>query len=286
MAEPAAPGAETTTPQPPPCVVEARGVGKTWPDGNVALHDITFRIEDLPGQGELITLVGPSGCGKSTLLNLIAGFDTHLPPTTGELLVFGEPVTGPGRDRGMIFQKYSSYPHLRVWQNIGFGLNLHRRQLGLSAADVREQAHAWAKRVHMDGSEQKYPHELSGGMQQRVAIARTLALRPRIILMDEPFSALDEPTRYEMQDLIVELWNEVEATVFFVTHSLAEAVYLGDRMWIFSPSPGTIAKQITDLPLPTEPAVVMQTRPAFEERVRAVGEVFMHLAHGGERSDG
>ncbi len=264
-----------------PPVVEAVGVSKVWDAGTpreqVALHDINFRIDDLASQGEFITIVGPSGCGKSTLLNLIAGFDTHLPPTTGELRVFGRPVTGPGVERGMIFQKYSSYPHLRVWQNIAFGLNLHRERLGLSAAEVREQAIGWAAKVGLAGHEQKFPAELSGGMQQRVAIARTLALKPRIILMDEPFSALDEPTRLAMQDLLVALWREAEATVFFVTHSLIEAAYLGDRLWIFSRPPGTIARVITDIPRPVEPALVMQSRPDFEALVRDLAQVFLEV---------
>lgn len=288
MAEP--PPGEAAPPAPRPPVVEARGVSKVFnpgrPDEHLAIRDINFRIEDLEGRGELITIVGPSGCGKSTLLNLIAGFDSHLPPTTGELLVFGEPVSGPGEDRGMIFQRYSSYPHLRVWENIAFGLNLHRRRLGLSRREIRDQATEWARRVHLQGHEHKYPHELSGGMQQRVAIARTLALKPRIILMDEPFSALDEPTRFDMQNLIVELWKEVEATVFFVSHSLAEAVYLGDRLWIFSPAPGTIAKEVTDLPLPDEPALEMQSRTWFQERVRELADEFLSVTGRREGSDG
>ena len=264
---------------PEPLVAQAVGVSKVWDEGTPrakpALVDINFAVEDIPGRGEFVAMVGPSGCGKSTLLNLLAGFDTHLPPTTGTLNVLGEPVVGPDRRRGMIFQKYSSYPHLTVWQNIAFGLNLHRRELGYSAGEVKDLAFEWAVKVNLSGSEQLYPSQLSGGMQQRVAIARTLALRPRIILMDEPFSALDEPTRYAMQDLIVELWREVEATVFLVTHSLTEGVYLGDRLWIFSPSPGTIARELGDVPLPVEPAIVQQARPEFRDYVEAVTEEFL-----------
>jgi ABC-type nitrate/sulfonate/bicarbonate transport system ATPase subunit len=193
------------------------------------------------------------------------------------MYVRNQPITGPGRDRGMIFQKYSSYPHRTVLRNVTFGLEMHRRELGLSRREMDDLAREWIQRVHLDGNERKYPHELSGGMQQRVAIARTLALKPRIILMDEPFSALDEPTRYEMQDLIAELWREQEATVFMVTHSVAEACYLGDRIWIFSPSPGTIAKEISDLPLPTEPAMVQQSKPEFEEVLQDVTREFQRL---------
>ncbi|MBI5833739.1 MAG: ABC transporter ATP-binding protein [Armatimonadetes bacterium] len=260
-------------------VAQASGVSKVWdadtPQAKPALVDINFAVEDVPGRGEFVAMVGPSGCGKSTLLNMLAGFDTHLPPTTGSLSVLGEPVAGPDRRRGMIFQKYSSYPHLTVWQNIAFGLNLHRRDLGLSAREVRDLAFEWAGKVNLAGCENLYPSQLSGGMQQRVAIARTLALKPRIILMDEPFSALDEPTRYAMQDLIVGLWREVEATVFMVTHSLIEGVYLGDRLWIFSPSPGTIARELNDVPLPVEPAMVQQARPEFREYVENVTREFL-----------
>lgn len=283
MAEPGAAAAR-------PPVVEAKEVSKTFNFGTrearPALRDINFRVDDTAGSGEFITMVGPSGCGKSTLLNLIAGFDTHLPPTTGELKVFGEPVTGPGENRGMVFQRYSSYPHLTVWQNIAFGLNLHRHRLGLSAGDIREQAYAWAKKVRLEGSERLYPRDLSGGMQQRVAIARSLALKPRILLMDEPFSALDEPTRLEMQDLLVDLWRDNEATVFFVTHSLVEAVYLGDRLWIFSAPPGTIARQISDLPLPVEPALVQQSRADFEEYVRELSRTFLTVTGRAGESGG
>ncbi len=264
-----------------PPVLAARGVSKVFghgPTAHAALRDINFEITDLAGAGEFIALVGPSGCGKSTLLNLIAGFSTHLPPTTGELRVFGQPIVGPGADRAMIFQKYSSFPHLRVWENIAFGLNLHRHALGLSAAAVREAAYEWARKVNLAGSENLYPHELSGGMQQRVAIARTLALKPRIILMDEPFSALDEPTRFTMQDLLVELWREIEATILFVTHSLTEGVYLSDRLWIFSAAPGTIVKQVNDVPLPVEPAIIQQNRPEFVARVHEITADFLRLA--------
>ena len=267
--------------EPAPSVVEFRNVSKVFDQGTrnefLAIKDVNFAIEDVPGRGEFVCIVGPSGCGKSTLLNLIAGFQKHLPPTTGEVYVRGRPLTGPGRDRGMIFQKYSSYPHRTVLRNVTFGLELHRKDLGLSRSQMDDLAMEWIRRVHLEGHERKYPHELSGGMQQRVAIARTLALKPRIILMDEPFSALDEPTRYEMQDLIVELWRNVEATVFMVTHSIAEAVYLGDRVWIFTPSPGTIGMEIDDVPLPTEPALVQQTRRDFEDVLQRVTHEFQRL---------
>ncbi|EKD81157.1 MAG: ABC transporter related-protein, partial [uncultured bacterium] len=218
-------------------IVSFRNVHKVFNPGTsnefVALQNINFEIEDLPDVGEFIALVGPSGCGKSTVLNLIQGFQEVGGPTAGEVLVRNKPVTGPGRDRGMIFQKYSSFPHLTVLQNVMFGLELNQESLGYSPSVMEKLAREMLAKVGMHGHEDKFPYQLSGGQQQRVAIARTLVLKPRIILMDEPFSALDEPTRIEMQQLITNLWHEVEATVFIVTHSLAEAVYLSDRIFMF-----------------------------------------------------
>ncbi len=231
-----------------PPIVSFRNVHKVFNPGTpnefVALQNINFEIEDLPDIGEFIALVGPSGCGKSTVLNLIQGFQEVGGPTAGEVLVRSKPVTGPGRDRGMIFQKYSSFPHLTVLQNVMFGLELNRESLGYSATVMEKLAREMLDKVGMKGHEDKFPYQLSGGQQQRVAIARTLVLKPRIILMDEPFSALDEPTRIEMQQLITNLWHEVEATVFIVTHSLAEAVYLSDRIFMFKANPGRLVSQI------------------------------------------
>jgi ABC-type nitrate/sulfonate/bicarbonate transport system ATPase subunit len=263
-----------------PPIVEFRGVTKTFDDGTprafTAIRDVTFQVEDHPTRGELVAIVGPSGCGKSTILNLIAGFDSHLPPTTGEVLVHGQPVTGPGADRGMIFQKYSSFPHLTVIDNVAFGLDLNRARLGLDRAQVRDTAAEWVKRVGLGGHEQKYPSQLSGGQQQRVAIARTLAIKPSILLMDEPFSALDEPTRLDMQRLLVDLWRTIHPTVFLVTHSIAEAVFLGDRVWIVSPSPGTLAVEIHDVLPPTngvDPEEAL-SRPDYLQAIRVVSEEF------------
>ncbi|OGK08445.1 MAG: hypothetical protein A2W80_14700 [Candidatus Riflebacteria bacterium GWC2_50_8] len=229
-------------------MVSFRNVHKVFNPGTpnefVALQNINFEIEDLPDVGEFIALVGPSGCGKSTVLNLIQGFQEVGGPTAGEVLVRNKRVTGPGRDRGMIFQKYSSFPHLTVLQNVMFGLDLNSESLGYSHAVMEKLAREMLIKVGMRGHEDKFPYQLSGGQQQRVAIARTLVLKPRIILMDEPFSALDEPTRIEMQQLITNLWHEVEATVFIVTHSIAEAVYLSDRIFMFKANPGRLVSQI------------------------------------------
>jgi NitT/TauT family transport system ATP-binding protein len=269
-----------------PVVVEFRDVTKTFNPGQpqqfTALKGVTFRVEDEPDFGEFVALVGPSGCGKSTILNLIHGFSDVYPPTEGEVLVHGQPVTGPGRDRGMIFQKYSSFPQRTVLRNVTFGLELNQGELGLSRSAIEDEAASWIKKVGLAGHERKYPHQLSGGQQQRVAIARSLALKPKIILMDEPFSALDEPTRYEMQRLIMDLWREVQATVFIVTHSISEAVYLGDRVWVITPAPGRIGKEFRETIPHTrnEDPITAQESKAFKDVVADVAHAFRALEKG------
>lgn len=235
-----------------------------------ALKNINAFVEDVPDSGEFIALLGPSGCGKSTILNLIAGF---LKPTSGEILVNDKAVEGPGSDRGMIFQKYSLFPHLTVLKNVLFGLEIDRRA-PRSGEESCKLAMAMLARVGLKGHEFKYPHQLSGGQQQRVAIARTLVLNPKIILMDEPFSALDEPTRLEMQKLIVELWHQIKPTIFVVTHSVAEAVYLAERVWIMSRSPGQLVYDITDCIPPTvgEDPLEAQKSANFEKGVKVVSD--------------
>jgi ABC-type nitrate/sulfonate/bicarbonate transport system ATPase subunit len=228
-------------------VLELRNVSKSFvsPDGREfqAIKDVDLEIADEPGRGEFRVFLGPSGCGKSTILNIVAGL---FPPTSGEALLRGRPIAGPGPDRGMVFQSYSSYPWLTVLDNVAFGLMLRG-----TPRDQREQvARAWIRKVGLAGSERKYPNQLSGGMRQRVAIARTLAVKPQIILMDEPFGALDVQTRLGMQNLINELWEEIEGTILFVTHDIAEAVYLADKIHILSAGPGTLVDEVeVDLPL-------------------------------------
>jgi len=267
-------------------VVEFRQVEKTFspatPRAFTALRDVSFRVDDRPGAGEFIAIIGPSGCGKSTILNLIQGFSDVYPPTRGEVLVRGKPVTGPGRDRGMVFQKYSSFPHRTVLRNVTFGLEVNRHELGHSRSRMDELARGWLSRVGLGGHEEKYPQQLSGGQQQRVALARSLILKPQIILMDEPFSALDEPTRYDMQRLITELWHDVEATVFLVTHSITEAVYLGDRVWIMASNPGRIAAAFDDIVPPTRDSdpIEVQQDSAFKRAVEQVTEAFSAVEAG------
>ncbi len=273
---------------PKPPVVTFKNVSKVFNPGTPhefkALENITFSIEDLPDIGEFIALIGPSGCGKSTVLNLIQGFPEVWPPTTGEVLVRNVPVTGPGKDRGMIFQKYSSFPHKTVLENVMFGLEINAPAYG-DPSTMKTRAMEIIKKVGLSGHEHKYPYQLSGGQQQRVAIARTLVLKPRIILMDEPFSALDEPTRIDMQQLITDLWHEVEATVFIVTHSVAEACYLGDRIFIFAPAPGRLVKQIMVRPedIGKEPGLSpleVQESPKFKEFLKGVTEEFLKIEEG------
>jgi len=242
-----------------PHVTEFKNVTKKF-DDRVILDKITFHVEDIPNKGELITVVGQSGCGKSTLCKLIAGLQPHWPPTEGEVLAFGKHVEKPSPDRGVVDQKYSLLPHLTVLGNIAFGLKLK----GVRRQDREAQAAEWIKKVELTGSEHKFPFELSGGMQQRVAIAATLILKPRIIIMDEPFGALDPKIRIQMQSLLINLWNEQESTVFFVTHSAEEAVYLGDRVLRMRANPGTIA-EIIPVPRPDRPLAVMRKEPDFRD---------------------
>ena len=248
-----------TAPSAPPVVLFDR-VTKTYDNGFTAIKNVSFVVEDIPNTMEFVTILGPSGCGKSTVLRLIAGLTPQHPATSGTVLVQGKPVVAPGADRGMVFQDYSSFDNRTVQDNVAFGLECR----GVAADERRERAREWIRKVGLDVDRDagKYPHQLSGGMRQRVAIARTLILNPRIILMDEPFGALDPATRLRMQDLLVSLSREAQATVFFVTHSIEEAVYLGDRTYVFSSCPGTILKEMA-VPKPDFPAKEMQRQPEF-----------------------
>jgi ABC-type nitrate/sulfonate/bicarbonate transport system ATPase subunit len=223
-----------------------RNVSRTFPAANGevvnALEAINLEIEDAYSRegrdiGEFRVLLGPSGCGKSTLLRLIAGLDQA---DTGEILVNGAPVLGPGKDRGMVFQKYTSFPWLTVAGNIAYGLKIN----GVPEKQRKETVAQLIQEIGLSGFENAYPETLSGGMQQRVAIARTLALRPSVILMDEPFGALDAQTRSEMQQLLLKVWDETASTILFVTHDVEEAIYLADRIFIMSAHPGTIIEDV------------------------------------------
>jgi NitT/TauT family transport system ATP-binding protein len=263
-----APPAETSQVQ-AANVVDFRNVTKRFGELTV-IRDVTFSVPDLPDKGEFIAILGPSGCGKSTVLRLIAGLRPHYPATDGTVLVLDKPVESPGSDRGMVFQDYTSFDNRTVEDNVAFGLECR----GVPTAERSERAREWIAKVGLDVKRDaaKYPSELSGGMRQRVAIARTLILSPRIILMDEPFGALDPTTRLHMQELLVDLWKEAQATVFFVTHSIEEAVYLGDRVYVFSSPPGTIIREMT-IPPPTLPPKDMLKERAFIDRVSELRDV-------------
>lgn len=202
-----------------------------------ALEDISLTVP----AGEFLTLVGPSGSGKTTLLDLLGGLST---PTSGEVLVDGEVVTGPGLDRGVVFQQYALFPWRTALANVAFGLE----QLPLSRRERTERAREYLALVGLSGFEERLPHELSGGMKQRVAIARSLAYEPGILLMDEPFAALDAQTREQLQDELLRIWRTTGTTAVFITHGIEEAVYLGQRVAILSSRPGRL-KQVVDIDL-------------------------------------
>jgi len=199
-------------------------------------------------KGEFICLIGASGCGKSTLLRMAAGFET---PTTGDVLMWGTPVSGPGPTRGMVFQDYGLFPWLTVRDNIGFG----PKSCGRPKAEVKETAEKFIELVGLQHFANAYPHQLSGGMKQRVAIARVLANDAELVLMDEPFGALDAMTRERLQDELVQIWARTGLTVLFVTHAIDEAVFLADRVVVMSPGPGRIDNEYTiNLPRPRDMA--------------------------------
>jgi NitT/TauT family transport system ATP-binding protein len=199
-----------------------------------ALQDVSFGVD----ASEFLCVVGQSGCGKTTMLNIVAGF---LKPTKGEIRISGKTVTGKGLDRGSVFQDFAQlFPWRTAQRNIEFGLEMK----GISKEERAEVALRFLRLVNLEKFARSYPHELSGGMQQRVAIARALAYNPAVLLMDEPFAALDALTREEMQHFLVDVWRETNKTVIYVTHNVAEAVYLADRVIIFSPHPGTVKAQV------------------------------------------
>jgi len=256
-----------------PPVVSFRNVTKRFGDFT-AIKDVSFDIQDYPNRGEFVSILGPSGCGKSTVIRMIAGLAPQFPQTEGEVLIDGKPVTGPGADRGMVFQDYTSFDHMSVLENVAFGLICR----GMAKNEAYDKARHWISKVGLSikNDQDKYPHQLSGGMRQRVAIARTLILEPRIILMDEPFGALDPPTRARMQDNLVDLWREQAPTIFFITHSIEEAVFLGDHVLIFSNSPGTVLKNIR-IPPPDRPSLQMHRDPQFQETVFGIRDIIEKL---------
>ncbi|MBA3774514.1 MAG: ABC transporter ATP-binding protein [Ramlibacter sp.] len=222
-------------------ILQITGVSKTFPGadgGTVALQATDLQVEE----NDFLTILGPSGCGKSTLLRMVAGLDT---PTSGSIELDGRPVTGPGADRGMVFQSYTLFPWLTVLQNVCFGL----REKGMALAGQQALARQFLAKVGLRGFENHFPKQLSGGMQQRTALARALVNNPRILLMDEPFGALDHQTRELMQELLQGIWEAERKTVLFVTHDIDEAIFMGNRAVVMSARPGRIK---CDVPVPLE----------------------------------
>ncbi|RQP24977.1 ABC transporter ATP-binding protein [Albitalea terrae] len=222
-------------------VLETRGLGKVYrgPNGETeALRDIDVRVH----RREFVCVIGPSGCGKSTLIRILAGLEKA---SSGQVLLDGAPVAGPGRDRGMVFQGYSLFPWLTVKRNVMFGPLM----AGSSRTMAESRAREWLELVGLTKFADAFPHQLSGGMRQRVAIARALANEPRILLMDEPFGALDAQTRAKMQKHLLDIWRNVDITVLFITHDLDEAVYLADRILVLKAHPGEV-QEVIEVPVP------------------------------------
>jgi ABC-type nitrate/sulfonate/bicarbonate transport system ATPase subunit len=246
-------------------VLEASHVKKSYGD-HLVIPELNFTINEIENRSEIISILGPSGSGKTTLLNLVAGL---VEPTDGVLFTRGKRIQGPGMDRGMIFQKYSSFPFLNVIENIVYPLIKVKK---MPKQEAYERAKFWIDKMFLNGAEYKFPRELSGGMQQRVAIARTLCMDAKILLMDEPFGALDRKIRWEMQDLMAELFflNFVhEVTVLFVTHDIPEATFLGDRIWMINK--GKIQEE-KFLERPSEPARITQSKKKFLDIVSYFNE--------------
>jgi NitT/TauT family transport system ATP-binding protein len=236
-----------------------RGISKTYPGDVHALDNISVSFP----RGELTSLLGPSGCGKTTLLKIIAGL---LPATSGEVRVNGRPVSGPGPERAFVFQDFALMPWATVMRNVAFGLELR----GVSRAAREEVAQRYIRQVGLAGFEQKYPHELSGGMRQRVGLARALCVDADVLLMDEPFSAVDEQTRRKFQEDLLALVAQEKKTFIFVTHSIEEAVYVSDRIVLLSPRPGRISQVIEpDIPREGDPDAIRR-HPVYLDTVDAI----------------
>jgi NitT/TauT family transport system ATP-binding protein len=238
-------------------------VDKVFPGAGrevVALRDINLEI----ARGQFVCLLGPSGCGKSTLLNAVAGFAL---PSAGAITADGQPVTGPGPARGMVFQEYALFPWMTVADNIAFGLQIK----GRPKAEIAATVDRLLAMLSLGEFRHRYPKDLSGGMRQRVAIARVLALDSPIMLMDEPFGALDALTRRNLQDELLRIWSELKKTILFVTHSIEEAIYLADRIVVMTYRPGTVKRDLlVDLPRPRDPAA-----PEFNALKRELGQLVM-----------
>lgn len=231
--------------------------------------------------GEFVSLIGPSGCGKSTLLNAVAGF---LKPNGGQVMLDGQAITGPGSDRGVVFQQYSLFPWMTVRKNVEFGLKMK----GVSSTERESQARTLLGLAGLLSFENHYPDQLSGGMKQRVGIVRALATSPQVLLMDEPFGALDSQTRVVMQEILTNMWQRLRISVLFITHDIDEAVFLSDRIYVMTARPGRIKAELP-VPLPRPRTPEMTATPEFAAMVRQIKGLIREesiAAMGGELSEG
>jgi len=226
-------------------------VYKTAKGETLALKNVNFKTH----RREFVCVIGASGCGKSTLIRILAGLEPH---TSGDVLLDNKPVNGPGRDRGMVFQGYTLFPWLSVRKNVMFGLQMNN----IGREEAEREADLWLELVGLDKFAHAYPHELSGGMKQRVAIARALVNQPRILLMDEPFGALDAQTRSKMQAHLLEIWRNIDITILFITHDLDEAIYLADRILVLKAHPGEV-QELIEVPVPRPRSAMQFTSPEF-----------------------
>jgi NitT/TauT family transport system ATP-binding protein len=254
-------------------ILDVKHLGKIFDSAKgpvTALEDINFQVH----RREFVTVIGPSGCGKSTLIRTLAGLESA---TSGEVLLEGAAVSGPGPDRGMVFQGYTLFPWLTVKKNVMFGL----RNQGVSAVEAESEALEWINLVGLEKFAEVYPDQLSGGMKQRVAIARALAAKPRILLMDEPFGALDAQTRSKMQAYLLEIWRHIDITILFITHDLDEAIYLADRILVLDAHPGRVSELI-EVPVSRPRAPEQLLQPEFLAARQRLDELIHPPGQGDE----
>lgn len=238
-----------------------------------ALNDINLRTH----RREFLCVVGPSGCGKSTLVRILAGLEQH---SSGEVLLQGQPVTDPGRDRGMVFQGYTLFPWLTVKKNVMFGLEVN----GHGRLECEREAMQWLELIGLEKFADAFPQQLSGGMKQRVAIVRALANQPRILLMDEPFGALDAQTRARMQAHLLEIWRKIDITIIFITHDLDEAIYLADRILVLSAHPGEV-QELIEVPVPRPRSSAQFVSPEFLATKARLEELIYIGRHAAEEEE-
>jgi NitT/TauT family transport system ATP-binding protein len=253
-------------------ILDVRGLNKHF-GATVALNNINFSVH----RREFVCVVGPSGCGKSTLVRILAGLEEK---TSGDVLLQGNPVEGPGSDRGMVFQGYTLFPWLTVKKNVMFGPEVN----GAGKSEAEKQALQWLSLVGLDKFADSYPHQLSGGMKQRVAIVRALANQPRILLMDEPFGALDAQTRARMQAHLLEIWRKIDITIIFITHDLDEAIFLADRILVLSAHPGEV-QELIEVPVARPRNVGQCFSPEFIGTKARLEELILQSKGGHDEED-